>query len=111
MACKSVARTARQDAQCRIRVNQRASHLVHGSVATYGYYDVSMLLLGFCCQLGACPALSVNFISYSKSSLSKVESINLGMPALLTVPEIGFIMKTIFFFILSQEFGENVVQK
>ena len=52
----------------------------------------------------ACPALSVILISYSKSSLFNVDSIRLGMAALLLVPEIGFIMNTIFFFIQCNNF-------
>ena len=50
MPGKSVARTARQDAQCRIRMNQRAGYFVDGSITTYCHYDVCVIVLSLCSQ-------------------------------------------------------------
>ena len=50
MAGKTIARTAWDDAQCRLGVHQRARHLIHGAVATYSHDDVGalrLLLIGY----------------------------------------------------------------
>ena len=47
----------------------------------------------------ACPAYCVHWIVYENLSLSRYFSTSLGIPAFFTVPEIGFMMNTIFFLV------------
>ena len=50
MACQSVARTARQNAKGRVRMNQRTGYFIDGSVSPHSHYDVGVVVLSLCSQ-------------------------------------------------------------
>ena len=61
MTRQAVARPARDDAQCRVRLDDGTGHLVHRTVSPYSHHDVRTLVFGLLCNdRGMAAILGVN---------------------------------------------------
>ena len=61
MTRQAVARPARDDAQCRVRLDDGTGHLVHRTVTPYSHHDVRTLVFGLLCNdRGMAAILGVN---------------------------------------------------